>query len=809
MTYRGVLLGLALGLFIAGATFFNDFVVKQTMLVASHFPPAVFGVIAVIILGVNPLLRRFGAAAPLRPAELAVAAAIALAACGWPGSGFWRYAVTVPSMPAHWHRSAPAWQATGVMSYLPGGRGTLAEGQVADPAILARRIAAAADDPAADPVAAALWAALTPVEQGVLRAVAARTEPLSWTDVRTLLSAVNRALVRPDLFDPASLPAAVRPEGDPATAPGTHEVTRWNRSVLAAAWPDLIAPLPRGEGALLRGGRTEPHVIDALVGGRPGGEALMAPGAVPWGAWWPTLRLWVGLALLMGLASTCIALVVHPQWAQRELLAYPIPRLVEELGRRSGDRGLPDIARSPLFWAALLAVLAIRSINGLNAWFPEVPTVPLRFNFNGFASLFPNAYRVPLQFGVFHPSIFLSVVGFAFFIPTSASLSLGLVPVVWVVFGAFLLGQGIPLDYSKHEPSRANFLRFGAYLAMVVMIVYTGRRYYLDVLRGSLGLGTAGATPRYAIWAARALPPLLLGAVLLLHSAGMEPWVASLTIAVIVVAWLVLNRIICETGLFFVSVPFIAGVIVEGLVGFEALGPTGLLLVGMTTWIIIADPREALMPYIGNALAIVDRAGGGPGVVGKVAPWIVGMVVASLLVAGFVTMSMQYEHGVMSMNNPYAAHDVPKLPFDRVAYHVGEASALGTLTEATTGSAWERLGSIEPVPGLLVWAVGGFAIVLLTASARLRLPWFPIHPVLFLVWGTYAATYFGMSFLIGCVIKTLVLRIGGAQAYAHARPLMVGLIVGELLGALLWMVVGAQYYLIHGLTPAGYSVFPG
>jgi hypothetical protein len=80
--------------------------------------------------------------------------------------------------------------------------------------------------------------------------------------------------------------------------------------------------------------------------------------------------------------------------------------------------------------------------------------------------------------------------------------------------------------------------------------------------------------------------------------------------------------------------------------------------------------------------------------------------------------------------------------------------------------------------------------------------------VAFLVWGGVPIQYFGPSFLVGWAVKTGVITYGGARAYHQVKPLMIGVIAGELLAALFWMGVGAAYYFLQGKTPASYAVFP-
>ena len=142
MSVRAVILGVLLGLFIAGISYFNDQVIDQTFLVGNHLPIAVFGVVALIALsGVNWLLKLVGR--PMRAGELAVMAALALAVCGWPGSGFFRYFTTVTSMPAYLERTEPSWQSSGLLSYAPEGSAAVAPGQVRDWRELASRLVGA------------------------------------------------------------------------------------------------------------------------------------------------------------------------------------------------------------------------------------------------------------------------------------------------------------------------------------------------------------------------------------------------------------------------------------------------------------------------------------------------------------------------------------------------------------------------------------------------------------------------------------------------------------------------------------------
>ena len=703
--------------------------------------------------------------------------ALGLAACGWPGSGFWRYTAGVTVMPSYLQRTSPSWQAQGVMAYVPGGPEELAPGQVLDWQRFALALTAA--DPA-QPTAAALAAELDAPARAAAEALADISADLR-TERGTLLRGVNAALL------------ALPPPSDDTSA----------RDALAAELPGVVAPAPPGSGGLFAGGRSTPEV-ESLIIGRGGSDTLTLD--IPWHTWLPTLRLWVGTGLALGLASLCLALIVHPQWSRRELLAYPIAQLVSELTARAPHRLLPEIARSRLFWIGLASVFAIHLLNGLNTWFETNVYIDLTLPFYELRELFPYASQVPLNFGLFSPRLYFTVIAFAFFLPRNVSFSVGIAELVFVAVGAVMLANGAEWGYEKTEPSTTGFLRFGAFVGMAVMIAYTGRRYYTNVAASAVGFHRLPETPRYAPWAARGLVASVLAAVYLLTTGGLAWDLAVLMIALFMLSWLVLSRVVCETGTFFITNPFLPATILMGLMGFEAIGPTGLVVATLASWIIIADPREAVLPFLSNALQILDRGGVRTG---RGSGWLVVALVLSMLVAGFFTLAQQHQQGLLAMANPYATEFVPSIPFNSLATRLGEADALGTLSAAMQAQPITRFASLDVDADSLTAGLIGLVLVLLCAVLRLRVPWWPIHPILFVMWGTYALACFSFSFLLGWMIKSVAVRVGGARSYATLKPLMVGLISGELLAVLFWSIVGAAYYFTTGLQPAVYQVFPG
>jgi hypothetical protein len=61
--------------------------------------------------------------------------------------------------------------------------------------------------------------------------------------------------------------------------------------------------------------------------------------------------------------------------------------------------------------------------------------------------------------------------------------------------------------------------------------------------------------------------------------------------------------------------------------------------------------------------------------------------------------------------------------------------------------------------------------------------------------------------LLGWFFRTTVLQLGGSRGYRALRPLMTGIIAGELLSGIAWIAVGVAYYAITGRLPSQFAVF--
>jgi len=710
MPIVGLILGLALAIWISVFTLFNDSYLQQPLMTGNLMPTSVYGPAVLLVLLTGGFLwRKLGEREVVGRRDVVVMIVFATAACAWPGTNFLRTFVGSTGNVANLAKTNDHWKSSEVLSYVP---------------------------------------------EGLL---------------------------------------------------------------LGDGWevPDVTDTLTAG---------VEPTVLTEMVDGKEVIERrqVLAVDNVPWDAWWPVLRTWGGLAVLLGLASVCLGVIVHPQWSRYEKLPYPLVRLIEELTKPkreviqddlvksadsgSGSRG-PAILTNRLFWLGLGGVAAIHLVNGLDAWIGSGSGafLPLKYDFGPLRQLLPNAAQAHGSAEQFMPQIFFSVVAFTFFIRGDVSFSVGVSSLVWVGLGAVFITHGTPLGNNPIETDGGTLLRAGAYLGFAAMILYLGRRYYGQVAASALWLRQAPADQRGGVWAARGLAICLAAMVwMLARYVGLDWRLGLIVIGLVLVMLLILARLSAETGMFYLEPNWMPLVVLSAILGFEGLGPAAFLGVALFSVVITGAPREPLMGYVVNALHLSERVGGTKKIGG------VGVAVVATLSLGLAfvaTLVLGHTRGLSPHDN-WANRGHPALPFDALARRLSEADAAGKLDRLIASANAGHFAAALPDWGAIGWLIAGAALVVGCTFARLRLAWWPIHPVLFLVLGSSPAIRVAWSFLIGWALRQAVVRLGGVKAFHATLPLAVGAIAGELLAALGWQACGITYHFLTGESPSQFLILP-
>ncbi len=527
---------------------------------------------------------------------------------------------------------------------------------------------------------------------------------------------------------------------------------------------------------------------------------------IPWSAWWRPLAFWLPLLLLFWIGLIALSVVVHRQWADHEQLPYPLAAFVRAFLPSEGGARSP-IFLNRLFWIGALVILAIHLNNYGCRWFPRhMIRVPTLLDFSPLSALFPTIRQGSYSdWPLLYAPIYFSVIAIAYFLAADVSLSLGLGGYLFAYVSGVLAGYGISIWGGGIGPGIQHSLGFGAYLGMLLVMLYTGRRYYWQVARRAIGLRSDDDVGRTPVWAARVFLlciALFTGA---LRAIGLDWLLAVCFTGGMVMLFLVMSRILAETGVFFNQPYWLPGMMITGFLGAGALGPQAVLLMALLSTVFLVDPREALMPFVVNALKLSDTQGVR---IGKVALWAGAAVIVGLAVAVPVTLYFQYDRGV-NMSDAWSTAIVPRAAFDETVRVIQRLRAQDVLETSEALHGWQRLAHASPMKSAVIPAAAGLGLILLTTAARLRFPRWPLHPVMFLMWfTTYAGWAFCPSLLIGWLIKTLVTRYGGAAGYQRIKPLMFGAIAGDMLGGVVPIIIGFVYHFLTGEIPKPYGFMP-
>lgn len=491
----------------------------------------------------------------------------------------------------------------------------------------------------------------------------------------------------------------------------TGDSPHWEQHGLLDQWlsPNLFPrPVPTRDAAGV-------WVLDETVyrgffTGLASGRRMLPLSEVPFRAWMGALSYWGPLVLLCAFASSALAFLVHRQWSHHEQLSYPIAQIASSFCERQDRRpGVPDLFRSRLFWAGFLPLFLFYGVEYLSRWFPQsIPSTGevfpvLKGWWLPITHEFPVLTRVPNHWALNGQTMFYSVVGLAYFVSSEISLTMGLSSMLMAVFGVWYYRfAGQPVSGEHME-----LMRGGAYLGYALVLLYTGRGYYGRVLLRALGFRArapaADDTPTEAdagrlgddvgVLAARVLLAATAGFIVTLIAMGSTPWLAVCYALLILLLFLVLTRIVCETGVPFVAAGWMPGRIMVALLGPAMMGPGVLILLLWVSNALCIDPRECLMPYVATGTRMAQDAR----LRLRRVFWFVLAVILVAVAVAFVAQHWTL-YNIGPMADVTAAHRFPRSHFNEASRLMSEMADLGPWRMASRRAAWPACACSAPSP---------------------------------------------------------------------------------------------------------------
>ncbi len=530
---------------------------------------------------------------------------------------------------------------------------------------------------------------------------------------------------------------------------------------------------------------------------------------VPWDAWLPSvLGSWIPLFVLFAACLIAISLIVHRQWSHHEQLAYPIAQIGSTLFEKEQSRALPNLFYDKKFWIAALIVIAFHGTRYLHAWFPNnFPSIATSTYFNFLLDIFPTLKKSGI-YQVHWFNFFFSIIGITYFLSREIGLSIGIAPFLLAAFSAQLyISTGTKVGGDDH-----GSMRVGAYIAYAAVILYTGRNYYWPVFKKAITMKAAEQFEKDGVFAARILMVSFVGLILVLTVLfGLELPLAILFTLTGLLLFLVFTRIICETGIPYLQAAWDPGVAVVKFLGVSSVGAAPIVLLYYISSMLFCDPKEAMMPFVSNGLKMAED---NRMKLKKLIITIMVIVGAAVFISIGVRLYQQYTMGGNNLHYTWADHNVPSIILGNATRDLSHLEDLGQRAapgESHSLGFFQRIGAIDPNGRHLSFALVGVAGVILFFFLRFRYTGFPLHPVFFLIWGITPNARTFYSFLIGWMIRELIVRFGGGKVYQEMKPFFIGLIFAELFMGVVGMSVGFMYSAFTDFTerPPSFRVILG
>jgi hypothetical protein len=506
-----------------------------------------------------------------------------------------------------------------------------------------------------------------------------------------------------------------------------------------------------------------------FIGGKPGDMASLrafyngSANPYDWrllAPWIPRLLNWAVFVMALVIVMLGMNILLRRQWTENERLAFPLVQLPMAMTDTSGRL---QFWSSKVMWGGFALAGGITMLNGFGHLYPSVPTLDVVNQYN-IGQYFTTRPWSALQNT--NIALYPFAIGLAYFMPLDLCFS------CWFFFvwrkGQQVLGEAIGMGGQQNQgwPFFAE-QSSGAWIMLVLLLVWTNRRYFADIMQDALGLThrlEADERRRYRV----AVVGIGVGGLYLLWfltQIGMSLGVALLFMVIYFGLCLGITRVRAEFGapheINFVS----PAEIMVATIGTQALGIHNLTAIACLHWL-NRGYRALPMP---NQLESFRMAQSGRVNLDR-------LIIATLF-ASLVAIGLTYWANL------------------HVTFQAGaEAKAVG-FKNWVGAESFDRLNNwlsnpISRHQTQFAWTIAGGLFVTFLHLMRSSFVWWPFHPAGYALALSFAMDYFWFAFLVSWLIKMVLVRYGGMRLHTAAAPFFLGLILGNYVTGSIWAIVG-------------------
>ena len=477
--------------------------------------------------------------------------------------------------------------------------------------------------------------------------------------------------------------------------------------------------------------------------------------------WVAPIFSWTAIVSLIFAILMFLNVFLRRRWIQYERLPYPIAQLPLDMTAP----GL-KLFKNKAMWTGFGIAAFIEIVNGLNFLYPVIPSIPIREKSYDLALVLTEKPWNSLGPTYIHFRLFL--IGLCFLLPLDLSFS------TWFFYivrkSQNVMGQALGW-YSLPGYPFQIFQAIGGVIAIFIMVIITGRRYFKEVLKRIVGMRSSLDDSDEPVRYRNAVFGVIICLILLFficRQAGMSWWVFLLFFALYIIFAVAVTRIRAQLG---PPVHDIGGVnphtAMITTMGTRAFGRSNLIIFALFSWF-NGTNRCHPMPHQLEAFKIADRTG----MSNKKLLWV--MMISfpvGVLLAMWIYPYTLYKYGAT------VAVDAP-----------GQVLASGN-------AAYYSLSSwlLYPKP-VDIYASGsiviGFLFSIFLFVMRLKFIWWPFHPVGY-VMGVNGASvdHYWFALILSSTVKFIALKHGGARTYRKILPFFLGLVLGDIAIGCYWSIL--------------------
>ena len=553
----------------------------------------------------------------------------------------------------------------------------------------------------------------------------------------------------------------------------------------------------------------ESKEYDGHLGKEPGDP--VSPAIIPWSNWAGPMLFWAPLLIVFLTFSVSFGYVIYRQWAKRELVPFPLAEFASSLIQKRDDRTLPDVFYKPAFWAGLLMMVVIYVLLGLQAHFEKMVFLPIRFSYVELDEKFTFIKFSANGYSLLRATLYFTIIAVAFILPTEISFT------SWFTWPIMVTSTFVYYSQTgqRFNANDTGQVMMGAWWAMALLILYAGRWYYWGLLKAAFGL-RSDVVDRQSIWIARVFLLSLVALVAVLCFYGLPLDTAVLWVLVLSILFLVVCRLVAEMGIPWTPVGAVGPLAqMANIIGKTAIGAKLYSLLSIFNDILLPQKMSLLLiaPAVTNAAHIESKITGRNPSLKIVGPFMLIMLLFCIGVLIWLGYSNQGKGDDLHSRNSFGISGVNNAANNLRGMIVQRAGGKTVSDEEMTrfikedipflqrwSSAWNKWLSPDFINRFLPFFFFGFVLVLVTGYLRLKLPRFPLHPLPLVLIGTWLMSRYWWSFFIGWLLKRIILKIGGGRLFERSRPFFTGIVIGQAVVCLIWVIANIIIYWCNGLS---------